>query len=111
MADEKKKYRFLFIQPFQLSTGGKFVDKYHSAELSKEQRLRMDYLNIRHLLEDVEWDFHGGPTPPYGDWAVETREEPLTSGESGLRVLRVLEAAEHSLVAGGAPVVMPLEGA
>ena len=53
MAEEKKKYRFLFIQPFELPKGGKHVDKYHSAELSKEQRLRMEYLNIGHLLEDV----------------------------------------------------------
>lgn len=33
-------------------------------------------------------------------------EAPLTDGESGLAVLRVLEAAERSLAAGGAPVEM-----
>jgi Asp/Glu/hydantoin racemase len=70
----RRKYRFLFIQPFQLPRGSRYADPYHSDVLSKEQRLRMDYLNIRHLLEDVEWDFHGGPIAPYGDWAVETRE-------------------------------------
>ncbi len=47
MVEQKKKYRFLFIQPFQLPTGGKFADKYHTPELSKEKRLRMEYLNIR----------------------------------------------------------------
>jgi hypothetical protein len=88
MAEAKKKYRFLFIQPFQLSTGGKFVDKYHSAELPEAQRLRMEYLNIGHLLEDVEWDFHGGPTPPYGDWAVETREEFCHVAAARLPIVR-----------------------
>ncbi len=35
--------------------------------------------------------------------AVETRQRPLTDGESGLRVLRVLEAAQRSLVRDGRP--------
>jgi predicted dehydrogenase len=34
---------------------------------------------------------------------IETRQQPLTDGESGLRVLRVLEAAEKSLASGGEP--------
>ncbi|HJQ26516.1 MAG TPA: Gfo/Idh/MocA family oxidoreductase [Blastocatellia bacterium] len=36
--------------------------------------------------------------------SIETRERALTDGESGLRVLRVLDAAEQSLAAGGVPV-------
>jgi predicted dehydrogenase len=35
---------------------------------------------------------------------IETRATPLTDGQSGLRVLRVLEAAEKSLASGGEPV-------
>ena len=35
---------------------------------------------------------------------IETRRRPLTDGESGLRVLRVLDAAERSLAAGGTPI-------
>lgn len=35
---------------------------------------------------------------------IETRRQALTDGESGLRVLRVLDAAERSLAAGGAPI-------
>ena len=54
---KKGKYRFLFIQPFQLPKGGKHADKYHTPEVSKEQLLRMDYLNIRHLLEDVQMGY------------------------------------------------------
>jgi allantoin racemase len=75
MADGERKYRFLFIQPFQLPTGSQYADKYHTPGMTKEQRMRMKYLNIAPLLADVDWDFHGGPPAPYGDWAVETREE------------------------------------
>lgn len=35
---------------------------------------------------------------------IKTRRRPLTDGESGLRVLRVLDAAERSLASGGAPI-------
>ena len=35
---------------------------------------------------------------------IETRRQPLTDGESGLRVLKVLDAAERSLASGGSPV-------
>jgi len=107
MSEEKKKYRFLFIQPFQLPTGSRFADKYHSAGLPKEQRLRMNYINIKHLLDDVEWDFHGGPTAPYGDWAVETREEFCYVAAARLPIVR--EACESGrynaivLLGGGEP--------
>ena len=47
MTVEKSKYRFLFIQPFQLATGGEFVDRYHSDELTKEKRLRMEAIQRR----------------------------------------------------------------
>ena len=110
MAGAEKKYGFLFIQPFQLSTGGKFADKYHSAELPREQRLRTNYLNLGHLLEDVEWDFHGGPIAPYGDWAVETREEFCHVAAARLPIVR--EAAESCkynaivLLGGGEPGFM-----
>ena len=82
------KSRFLFIQPFQLPRASRYADPYHSDVLTKEQRLRMEYLNIRHLLEDVEWDFHGGPVAPYGDWAVETREEFCLVAAARLPIVR-----------------------
>lgn len=37
---------------------------------------------------------------------IRTGERPLTDGESGLAVVRVLEAAQRSLSAGGAPVAV-----
>jgi len=88
LAAKKPKYRFLFIQPFQLPRDSRFADPYHSDVLTKEQRLRMDHLNIRPLLEDVEWDFHGGPVAPYGDWAVETREEFCHVAAARLPIVR-----------------------
>lgn len=42
--------------------------------------------------------------------AVATRQSPLTDGESGLRVLKVLQAAQRSMVMNGEPVSLPIEG-
>jgi allantoin racemase len=106
-AAERKKYRFLFIQPFQLPRGSRYADKYHSDVLTKEQRLRMNYLNIGHLLEDVEWDLHGGPMAPYGDWAVETREEFCYVAAARLPIVReACESGKYNaivLLGGGEP--------
>ena len=41
--------------------------------------------------------------------AMETRQPPLTNGASGLRVLKVLQAAQRSLVTNGEPVNLPIE--
>ena len=41
--------------------------------------------------------------------AIQRRCPPLTDGHSGLRVLRVLQAAQRSLVTNGEPVHLPLE--
>jgi predicted dehydrogenase len=41
--------------------------------------------------------------------AIDTRIPPPTDGESGLRVLNVLQAAQRSLVMNGEPVQLPLE--
>ena len=41
--------------------------------------------------------------------AVETRKPPLTDGVSGVAVLKVLQAAQRSLVMNGEPVTLPME--
>lgn len=41
--------------------------------------------------------------------AIKSRQPPLTDGLSGLRVLRVLQAAQRSLVMNGEPVPLPME--
>ena len=105
----------------------------------KEQRLvvvgsrRMasfDDVNKRLVLYDqrVEWQEgqpvpirHEGMSVEYGSSeplriecqtfldAMATRQPPLTDGQSGLRVLRVLQAAQRSLVTNGQPVHLPIE--
>jgi predicted dehydrogenase len=40
--------------------------------------------------------------------AIRTRRPPITDGASGVRVLRVLQAAQRSLVMNGAPVDLPI---
>lgn len=40
--------------------------------------------------------------------AIASRQAPLTDGVSGLRVLRVIQAAQRSLVMNGEPVALPL---
>lgn len=41
--------------------------------------------------------------------AIETRTPPISDGESGLQVLKVLQAAQRSLVTNGEPVSFPIE--
>jgi hypothetical protein len=38
--------------------------------------------------------------------SIATREPPLTDGASGLRTLRILQAAQRSLVTNGQPVLL-----
>ncbi len=41
--------------------------------------------------------------------SIATRRPPITDGESGLRVLKVLQAAQRSLVMNGEPVTLPVD--
>lgn len=41
--------------------------------------------------------------------AIQSRRPPITDGESGLRALQVLQAAQRSLVMNGEPVTLPIE--
>jgi predicted dehydrogenase len=105
----------------------------------KEQRLvvigdgkmaSFDDVSKRLVLHDQRVDWHEGlPLPVRGpgrDVAFDateplrleceafldvmaTRQPPVTDGASGLRVLRVLQAAQRSLIRGGQPVPMPFE--
>jgi Asp/Glu/hydantoin racemase len=100
------KYRFLFIQPFRISTDSDFLT--WTVEGTREQRL-MNYENLRlgRLLDDVEWEIHPGPQAPYGDWPVENREEFALVAAARLPIVR--EAAESGnwdaliLLGGGEP--------
>ncbi|MFC1908639.1 aspartate/glutamate racemase family protein [Chloroflexota bacterium] len=93
MTEEIMKYRFFLIPAFRLPSSSKFlpIGMSTSTGLPKEQRL-MNYANIKHLLEDVDWDMHEGSLAPYGDWPVENREEFLLAAAARLPVVR--EACE-----------------
>jgi len=105
----------------------------------KEQRLvvigarkmaSFDDVAKKLVLYDQHVDVHNGePAPVKGDGqeisypseeplrlecqafleAMTTRRPPLTDGASGLRVLKVLQAAQRSLVTNGEPVSLPIE--
>ncbi len=98
MPAEKKKYRFFFIKPFTLPSRPK--------GLPKEEALR-DYDYVKHLLEDVEWDYHEGALAPYGDWAVENREEFCLVAATRLPIVReACESGKYNaiiLLGGGEP--------
>ena len=66
------RYRFLLIQAFHLPTESQYL---HRAVEGPKESMLMNYENVRHLLENVEWELHRGPLATYGDWPVETREE------------------------------------
>ena len=89
MPDQAKKFRFLLIQAFHLPQTSSYLHR--TFEGPKETRL-MNYDNLKHLLEDVEWDLHRGPLAPYGDWPVETREEFCLVAAGRLPIVR--EACE-----------------
>lgn len=68
----EKKFRFFLVQAFHLPSTSSYLHR--PTEGPKEERL-MNFDNVRHLLDDVEWELHKGPLAPYGDWPVENREE------------------------------------
>ena len=67
----------------------------------------MNYNNIKHLLEDVEWEVHEGAITPYGDWAVENREEFCHVAAARLPIVREeCESGRYNaviLLGGGEP--------
>jgi Asp/Glu/hydantoin racemase len=104
MSNGKKKYRFLLIEAFSLPDNSRFRGPRRG--LPKEQRL-MNYESIKHLLEDVEWEYHEGPLAPYGDWPVENREEFCLVAAGRLPLVReACESGKYNaiiLTGGGEP--------
>ena len=104
MPDQATKFRFLLIQAFHLPQTSRYLHR--TVEGPKETRL-MNYDNVKHLLEDVEWDLHRGPLAPYGDWPVETREEFCLVAAGRLPIVReACESGKYNaivLLGGGEP--------
>ncbi|MCC7105468.1 MAG: hypothetical protein IT307_10025 [Chloroflexi bacterium] len=104
MSDAPSRYRFLLIQAFTLPKTSSFLHR--DLEGPKESRL-MNFADVQHLLEDVEWDLHPGPLAPYGDWPVETREEFALVAAGRLPIVReACESGKYNgivLLGGGEP--------
>ena len=66
------RYRFLLIHAFSLPPSSPYLHR--PIDGPKEARLPNHDL-VKPVLEGIEWDLHPGPQAPYGDWAVENREE------------------------------------
>src|SRR5574341_880284 len=79
------KYRFLLIQAFDLPPNSPY---HHRLATGPREKLLMNYENVKHLLEDVDWELHPGPLAPYGDWPVETREEFALVAAGRLPIVR-----------------------
>jgi allantoin racemase len=72
MPAEPSKYRFLLIHAFSLPPTSKFLHR--PVEGPKETRLP-NYERVKQFLDGIDWELHQGPMAPFGDWAVENREE------------------------------------
>jgi Asp/Glu/hydantoin racemase len=104
MPEEKSKFRFFLMQPFTLPTDTQWSPRRLTG--TREQLL-MNYENVKHLLEDVEWVLHEGPMAPYGDWPVENREEFCLVAAARLPIVReACESGKYNaivLLGGGEP--------
>ena len=103
----EKKYRFILINAF--SVPAKSPHAHRPMEGPKETRL-MNYDNIKHLLDDINWDLHNGAVATYGDWPVETREEFSYAAAARLPLVRkACESGDYNaieLLGGGEPGFM-----
>jgi hypothetical protein len=66
------RYRFLLIHAFQLPASSPYL---HRPITGPKEQCLPNYELVKPVLEGVEWELHPGPLAPYGDWAVENREE------------------------------------
>jgi Asp/Glu/hydantoin racemase len=98
------KYRFLLINAFSLPEDSPYLHR--PVKGPKEKRL-MNFADVSHLLEDVEWEVHPGPMAPYGDWPVENREEFALVAAGRLPIVReACESGKYNaivLLGGGEP--------
>ena len=99
-----KKYRFYLVNAFGLPANSRY--RHRPMEGAKEVRL-MNYDNVKHLLEDVEWDLHNGAVASYGDWPVENREEFGLAAAARIPIVREgCESGKYNaivLLGGGEP--------
>ena len=85
MPPEEKRFRFFLLQAFSLPPASKYLVRPMGGP--KEKTL-MNFPDVAHLLEDVDWELHPGALAPHGDWPVETREEFCLAAASRLPIVR-----------------------
>ncbi len=104
MSEEEKKYRFLLI-PAQRSPREKRCKPNENME--ERLKIKCHTANVKHWLEDVEWELHEGPLTTYGDWPVENREEFCLVAAGRLPIVReACESGKYNalvLLGGGDP--------
>ena len=98
------RYRFLLIQAFHLPKESQYL---HRPVDGPKETMLMNFENVQHLLEDVEWELDRGPLATYGDWPVETREEFTLVAAGRLAIVRkACESGNYNgivLLGGGEP--------
>lgn len=96
--------RLLLIQPYTFAPDSPLFVAPRDA--SREARL-INFEDYGALLADTDWDVHPGPTGPFGDSFVETREEFATVGVLRLPIVRQAAASGNwdaiVLLGGGDP--------
>ena len=107
MQSERKKYRFALINAFVLPKDSPYADEHHvPVEGPKEARI-MNFENVKHVLEDVAWDFNPGALATYGNWPVLTREEFGLAAAARVPLVRqACESGKYNaivLLGGGEP--------
>ncbi|MDQ7904616.1 aspartate/glutamate racemase family protein [Phytohabitans sp. ZYX-F-186] len=98
------RYRFALIRSFTLSAASG-----HPAAAGgrTKQESLPNHADVAHLLSDVDWELLAGPVAPYGDWAVENREEFALVGAARLAIVKqACESGKYNaivLLGGGEP--------
>lgn len=105
----ESKYRFLFISAFCLPEDSPYHGPKRREGEPKEDRLQ-NYQNVKHLLDDVEWDMDPGAVVTYGNWTVENRQEFLSAAAGRLPIVQeACESGKYNAIileGGGEPGFM-----
>ena len=77
--------KFLLVNPFRLPANSRFLHR--PVEGPKEVQV-VNYKDIAHSLEGIDWDFDPGPVTTHGDWSAANREEFAYVAVDRLKIVR-----------------------
>ena len=77
--------KFLLVNPFRLPAGSRFLHR--PVDGPKEAQV-VNFKDIAHTLEGIEWDFDPGPVATHGDWSAANREEFAYVAVDRLKIVR-----------------------